>query len=339
MNSKTYCYYCGSRLKEEFIEGKIRQICSRCNKIHYENPLPVASVILSNNHREVLLVKRAHEPYKDMWCFPIGFAEVGESIEDAALRELKEETGLEGKIIQLVDVSSHINPIYGELLIVSFEAEKTGGIETPGDDAKDCKYFPINSLPKLAFDSQEKAVKTYIELKKDLWKIQDSLKKFFEGAKQDKISYEDSLLSDELLNAVQHNAHKIISLWLNDITTNPSTKSYHNFDKEELYSRANYIIGQLNTWLKGTKGEVEFKSFYYELGQRRKKDKVPVEELISSVSILKRHIWMFIYSYGVWEKAIDIYRMFELGERLVYFFDRATYYMILGYNQEDKPKN
>jgi len=339
MNLKAYCYFCGAELKEEFIEGKIRQICSLCKKIHYENPLPVASVILSNNNREVLLVKRAYEPYKDMWCFPIGFAEVGESIEDAALRELKEETGIEGKIIQLVDVSSHINPVYGELLIVTFEAEKIEGIEKPGDDAKDCRYFPIERLPKLAFDSQEKAVKTYIELKKDLWKIQDSLKKFFEGAKQDKIGYKDFLLSDELLNAIQNNSDKIITLWLNDISTNPSTKSYHNFDKKELYDRASYIIGQINTWFKGIKGEVEFKSFYYELGRKRKKEKIPIEELISSVSILKKHIWMFIYSYSVWEKVIDIYRMFELGERLVYFFDRAAYYMILGYNEEDYTGN
>lgn len=336
MKEKTYCYFCGAELKEDFLEGKIRQVCTRCNKVHYENPLPVASVILPNQKREVLLVKRAHEPYKDMWCFPIGFAEVGESIEDAALRELKEETGIEGKIIQLVDVSSHINPIYGELLIVTFEAEKIGGIERPGDDAKECGYFSIDNLPELAFDSQKKAVKTFLELKKDLWKIQDSLKIFFEGAKKDRISYKEPLLSDELINAIQVNSDKIITLWLNDISKNPSTKSYHNFDKNELYDRANYIIGQLNTWLKGTKEEMEFRSFYFELGKKRKKDKVPIEELISSVSILKKHIWMFIYSYSVWEKVIDIYRIFEFGERLVYFFDKAAYYMILGYNQEVK---
>jgi hypothetical protein len=40
---------------------------------------------------------------------------------------------------------------------------------------------------------------------------------------------------------------------------------------------------------------------------------------------------MFTYSLGVWEKAVDIYRMFELGERLVYFFDRATHYTVVGY--------
>ncbi|MCX8110540.1 MAG: zinc ribbon domain-containing protein, partial [Syntrophorhabdaceae bacterium] len=83
MRQKTYCYHCGSELTIDFLEGRQRQVCSVCKRIHYENPLPVASVILPNHSREVLLVKRAHEPYKDMWCFPIGFAEVGESIEDA----------------------------------------------------------------------------------------------------------------------------------------------------------------------------------------------------------------------------------------------------------------
>ncbi|MBP9561315.1 MAG: NUDIX domain-containing protein [Syntrophorhabdaceae bacterium] len=335
MKTKTYCYFCGAELREDFLEGRQRRVCSVCNKIHYENPLPAASVILPNRNREVLLVKRAHEPYRDMWCFPIGFAEVGETIEDAALRELKEEAGIGGKIVQLVDVSSHINPVYGELLIVTFEGEKTGGIETPGDDASDCRYFPVMDLPELAFDSQEKAIRAYRELKKDLWKIQDSLEAFFEEAKHDRISHTTNLLSDDLINAVQNNSKKIIGLWLNDISTNPSTKSYHNFDRDELYRAANYIIGQLNSWLKGVKGEVEFKSFYYNLGRTRKRNKIPIEELISSVSFLKKHIWMFTYSYGVWEKAVDIYRMFELGERLVYFFDKAAYYLVMGYNQQE----
>lgn len=336
MRQKTYCYYCGSELIVDFLEGRQRQVCSVCKKIHYENPLPVASVILPNHNREVLLVKRAHEPYKDMWCFPIGFAEIGESIEDAALRELKEEAGVEGRIVQLVDVSSHINPLYGELLIVTFEAEKIGGIETPGDDASDCRYFPVMNLPDLAFDSQEKAVKTYRELKKDLWKIQDSLDTFFAGTREDRIGYKEHLLSDDLINAIQNNSKKIIELWLNDISTNPSTKSYHNFDKKELYNRGDFIIGQINAWLKGIRGEAEFRSFYFNLGKKRKKDMIPIEELISSVSLLKKHIWMFMYSYGVWEKILDIYRMFELGERLVYFFDKAVYYLIIGYNQQEK---
>ncbi|HQO62358.1 MAG TPA: NUDIX hydrolase, partial [Syntrophorhabdus sp.] len=146
MKTKAFCNFCGKELVTDMLEGRERLVCDSCKEIHYENPLPVAAAVLVNREREILLVKRAREPSKDMWCFPIGFAEMGESIEDAALRELHEETGVEGRIIQLVDVCSETNKFYGELLIVTFEVEKMGGKEQAGDDALDCRYFPIKNL-------------------------------------------------------------------------------------------------------------------------------------------------------------------------------------------------
>ncbi len=279
-------------------------------------------------------MRRAKEPFKDMWCCPIGFAETGESIEDAALRELKEEAGVDGKIIQLLDVGSHINPLYGELLIVTFEVEKTGGAEKAGDDASEARYFPVMNLPKLAFDSQEQAIGKFIELKKELWSIHDSFESFVESMVKDKIDYPVVLLSDELAHAVEENSARIVELWLDDITTNPSTRSYRSVDRNGLRERAMIIMGQFGTWLRKEKSEGEFTKFYRSLGKERKEGGVPLEEAISSLSLLKKHAWMFTYSFGVWEKAVDIYRMFELGERLVYFFDRAAYHTAVGYRKE-----
>ena len=334
MKKKLFCNFCGRKLGIDVLDGKERQVCERCKEIYNENPLPVASVILPNRNREVLLVKRAREPFRGMWCFPIGFAETGESIEGAALRELKEEAGIEGKIVQLIDVDSHMNPLYGELLIVTFESEMVGGVESAGDDASECRYFPIMNLPKLAFDSQERAIQKYIELKRDPWSIHDSFETFVEGAFKDKIGHPKNLLSDALVSAVEENSKKITELWLDDITTNPSTGSYHGFDREDLFARAMYIIGQFESWLKGEKSESEFKSFYYDLGEKRREGGILLEDLVSSLSLLKKHIWMFTHAFGVWEKAVDIYRMFELGERLVYFFDRAAYYTVMGYHRQ-----
>lgn len=331
MKKKVFCNFCGKELGIDLLDAKERQVCQNCKEVYYENPLPVASVILTNRDRETLLVKRGNEPFRDMWCLPIGFAETGESIEDAALRELREETGIMGKIVQLVDVCSHTNPLYGELLVVTFEAEKVGGLEMAGDDASECRYFPVMNLPKLAFDSQERAIQKYIELKKDLWNIHDSVDTFVEATIKGKTTYTKNLLSDELISVARDNAKKIIDLWLDDITTNPSTRSYHGLDREDLFERASFIISRFELWLKGEKTEKDLKDFYYDLARKRKEDKVLLEDLISSLSLLKKHIWMFTYSFGVWEKAVDIYRMFELGERLVYFFDRATHYTVMGY--------
>jgi 8-oxo-dGTP diphosphatase len=177
MKTKLFCNYCHGSLTKGYHEGKERQICESCGEIYYENPLPVVSVIVANANRELLLVKRAREPAKDMWCFPIGFAESGEGIEDAAMRELKEEAGIDGRVLEIVDVFSESNGIYGEVLVVSYEAERLGGTEMAGDDAVDCAYFTLANLPELAFPSQKRALKKFIALKKDAWNITDEFQK------------------------------------------------------------------------------------------------------------------------------------------------------------------
>jgi 8-oxo-dGTP diphosphatase len=330
MKPKVFCVYCGDRLEEQFLEGKMRQVCEGCKQISYENPLPVVSVMVPNDRREILLVKREREPSKNMWCFPIGFAESGESIQEAALRELKEEAGIDGRIIQIIDVGSEGNEMYGELLIVTFEAEKIGGVETAGDDACDVGYFPATNLPRLAFSSQERALGKFIELKRDIWSMRDSFERFVETSMSDNQPGE-GLLSDALIDLIERNVSTITELWISDISSNPSTKAYHSFPREELASRAEAILGQLRAWLNRAQTESELKAFYVELGNRRRRESVALGDLISSLSLLKKHIFHFATSMGVWSRAVDMYRVFELGERLVYFFDRASYYAVTGY--------
>ncbi len=159
---KKYCNFCAGELEERQVEGMLRQVCPACGHIYYENPLPVVSVIIANEKGELLLVKRAMEPAKDTWCFPIGFLECGESVEDAALRELKEEAGIEGRIVRLFDVSSDATGTYGEVVVTTYLAEKVGGTEAAGDDACDIGYFAPERLPELAFPSQRRAAALYL---------------------------------------------------------------------------------------------------------------------------------------------------------------------------------
>ena len=255
MKTKIFCNYCHGSLIKSLLEGRERQVCGNCGEIYYENPLPAVSVIVANENRELLLVKRAREPAKGMWCFPIGFAETGEGVEDAALRELKEEAGIDGTILQIVDVFSESNEVYGEVLVVTFEAERVGGTETAGDDAIDCGYFPLANLPKLAFSSQETALKKFIALKRDTWNMTDSFQKLVEETLEGGVPASSELLSDALVKTIEDNAALIIDLWLRDISTNPSTKGYRSFDRADLAFKAKVIIGELDGRLKGKKGE------------------------------------------------------------------------------------
>ena len=171
---RKFCPFCGGTLGKKNIEGRERDQCTQCLTVLYENPLPVVSSVLVNEKREVLLVKRSRDPFKNMWCLPMGFMEHKETVEEAALRELKEETSIEGKVIQLLSANSTPNYFYGDLLVVSFEIEQIGGKLKADDDALRVQFFPLTNYPKFAFLPNRKAVERFISLHQDTWAMQDS---------------------------------------------------------------------------------------------------------------------------------------------------------------------
>ncbi len=160
--SPHFCSSCGSSISQKKIDGRNRGFCTECGYIVYENPLPVAAVIVCNDKKEILLVRRSNHPMRGMWCLPCGFAETDEEINEAALRELREETGLEGEDCRLIDVSNSRNFFYGNLLMVTYTVKSVQGDLQAGDDAIEARYYPLHDLPVLAFPSQEKALKIYL---------------------------------------------------------------------------------------------------------------------------------------------------------------------------------
>ena len=86
-------------------DDKERSVCQRCDFIDYQNPKIVAgSVVLKDD--KILLCKRAIEPRKGFWTLPAGFMELGESVEEAAQREAKEEALADIEIDRLLAVDS-----------------------------------------------------------------------------------------------------------------------------------------------------------------------------------------------------------------------------------------
>ena len=161
MPEKTNCHFCGSLLIRRFCEGRDRLFCVRCNEPIYENPLPATCIVLVDGGGRLLLVKRSVEPKIGRWCLPGGFIESGESPEKAALRELKEETGLIGRIGSLLGVMTSPSSYYGSILMVGYLVEKYTGNPVAGDDAQDVAFFEQDRLPEIAFDSHKSFVRLY----------------------------------------------------------------------------------------------------------------------------------------------------------------------------------
>jgi 8-oxo-dGTP diphosphatase len=124
-------------------------------------------IILFTKEKEdifVLLIQRGNPPFENMWAFPGGFVEINETLEDAAMRELKEETGITGiKLIQFSAFGAIDRDPRQRTISVVF----TGFVPSKNiyysaaDDAKNVAWFNIKEIDKLAFDHSgilEKAV-------------------------------------------------------------------------------------------------------------------------------------------------------------------------------------
>jgi ADP-ribose pyrophosphatase YjhB (NUDIX family) len=331
IRKRIYCPYCSGKIISKH-EGEIeRDFCDHCNLFFYDNPLPVVSTIIVKD-RMILLVKRRNKPYKGKWCLPSGFAEIGESIETAALRELEEETNIRGKIIDFIDVDSVLSNYYGDLLFITFEAERISGKLAAGDDAIDVNFFPIEKMPKLAFKSNIRAVETYLRNKQEYWAIIDSFSLSIKD-KHTKTTAGD-YLSDKLIRIIEKNAETIANRWLEDVKTNKSTRTYAKFDPEFSFERNKLIIGQFGKWLGGYYSNDEIRRLYMKLGEDRKKEGFALSEVLSALSLTRKHIWEFALSQRMWSKTIDIYMTLELERRMMLFFDKAAFHVAKGYEEE-----
>ncbi len=128
----------------------------------YEYPRPSVTadvVLLAGNKgdQSILLIQRAHAPYKDMWALPGGFVDENENLPDTAARELLEETGIEH--ICLKQIGAFGKPgrdPRGHTITIAYLGIIPDRVLTiAGDDAKLAMWFQLNELPPLAFDHHE----------------------------------------------------------------------------------------------------------------------------------------------------------------------------------------
>jgi len=124
----------------------------------YPRPSVTADVIiftLRNDDLQVLLIKRGHSPFEGMWAIPGGFVDITESLEEAALRELEEETGIRDVYLeQLYTFGEPDRDPRGRTITVAYFALVPAYAVQPhaGDDAAEARWWSVYDLPSLAFD-------------------------------------------------------------------------------------------------------------------------------------------------------------------------------------------
>lgn len=151
-----FCPFCSSRLRKRQVDGRERLVCQKCGWIHYENPLPVVVCAVKNKYNEVLIARRNFAPCKNKWALPGGFIEANETPQDACLRELKEETGLEGKTKMLIGVYVQMTRYYGSFLIIGYEVSVSHTRLSLNRELKEAKFFSKKDVPFIPLSSHKK---------------------------------------------------------------------------------------------------------------------------------------------------------------------------------------
>ena len=161
MSYLEYCSNCGNKNERGHIDGNTRFHCVKCKAIHYENPKPTATLICPKGD-SILLGRRAFDPGKGEWGLPGGFMELNETLEEAAQRELKEETNLDGKVTKILGTCSHYGSVFGDILLIGLVVQiNDWSIMKEGDDIYDLQFFDLDNSPDLAFDCHRKIVSLY----------------------------------------------------------------------------------------------------------------------------------------------------------------------------------
>ena len=119
-----------------------------------ETPKLMVDIVIPDGEGRVLLIQRANDPYEESWALPGGFVDVGETVEEAAAREAKEETGLDVEILRMVGVYSEPErDPRGHNVSVAFLARAEGD-PSAASDAADAAFLDPSSTD-LAFDHQK----------------------------------------------------------------------------------------------------------------------------------------------------------------------------------------
>lgn len=147
-----FCLRCGEPLSLKKSFGAVRPVCPQCGWVYFADPKVAVAAIAERNH-QVLLARRANDPYRGLWTLPAGFVDAGEDPQATIVRECREETGLEVSVAELVNVIAGQEHPRGAHILIIYRVNILSGELRAGDDADQIGFFDLQNLPPLAFKS------------------------------------------------------------------------------------------------------------------------------------------------------------------------------------------
>jgi hypothetical protein len=140
------------------------------------------------------------------------------------------------------------------------------------------------------------------------------------------------MVSRKLIKVIQDHSSDLARKWLQNVQKSSTTPTYHTFDEKALLERVQNVYANLEKWLEEEASQVEH--YYTDLGAERLEEGFKLSEVLSALSITKRVLWGHVLTQGLLDSALDLHQALELNNRVVLFFDKAAYYVAVGYEKD-----
>jgi 8-oxo-dGTP diphosphatase len=158
-----YCPACGGGLGQRMLKAgdPLRLVCEQCGFVFYIDPKVAVGTIIRTEDSRLVLVRRAIDPGYGLWVFPGGYVDRGEEVTAAAVREAREEAGLDVRLDGLVNVYSYPGR---PLIIIVYAATAIGGSLCTDEECLEAALFTPDDIPwrSLAFRSTNEALREYL---------------------------------------------------------------------------------------------------------------------------------------------------------------------------------
>lgn len=160
-----FCPACGGPLESRLLKAgdPHRLVCQTCGFVFYLDPKLAVGTVIADEQNRIVLVRRAIEPGYGKWVFPGGYVDRGEAVQEAAIREAREEAGLEIRLGRLINIYSYTGrtPV-----IVVYAATILGGQLMCDEEGLEARLFDPNEIPwdELAFHSTHEALREFFGL-------------------------------------------------------------------------------------------------------------------------------------------------------------------------------
>jgi ADP-ribose pyrophosphatase YjhB (NUDIX family) len=166
-SSLNFCSRCGASLRFGLVPGEDRErlSCASCGHVVYVNPRLVVTTLPITDAGEVVLIRRGIEPGLGSWAQPGGFLEVDETVNQGAIRETWEETGL---IVAPGEIVGLYTRLEAAVVTIAFEARIIGGTAAPTPEATEIRAYAPEVIPWLdiAFRTTTWALRDWIDLRR-----------------------------------------------------------------------------------------------------------------------------------------------------------------------------